>query len=196
MGFAGASRRESGRRCYGRKSMFFFFRKNSRKYRGRFNVTFCLTNVSFRFYLESRGLTVNSFFGRTRFWRERIGTQFMMKWHFICMKIRFSDLIYQDGRRVKVAKLYKQTVGKHAIKHEGNTKNYTITTAKLCGRSRSIGGHSVDVCAGDIVDGPQWRNAWTDVNPWRGCLRIKSVQSIWGELHFLHLYCCIWNADA
>ena len=62
--------------------MFFFFSKNSRKYRGRFDVTFCLTNVSFRFYLESRGLTVNSFFGRTRFWRERIGTQFMMKWHF------------------------------------------------------------------------------------------------------------------
>ena len=125
--------------------MFFFFCKNSRKYRGRFDVTFCLTNVSFRFYLESRGLTVNSFFGRTRFWRERIGTHFIMKWHFICMKVRFPDLIYQDDRRVKVAKIYKQTVGKTRDKtrrkHGGNTKNYTITTAKLCGRSRSSGGH-------------------------------------------------------
>ena len=52
------------------------------------------------------------------------------------------------------------------------------------------------VYADDIVDGPQWRNAWTDVIPWRGRLLIESVQSIWGELHFLHLYCCIWNADA
>ena len=92
----------------------FFFCKNSRRYRGCSDATFCLTNFLFRFSIERGWSTVNSFFVRARFWGRRLWNAFYHKVTFLFAWNTFLQFNLQRWSTINCVEIVRKTVGRNA----------------------------------------------------------------------------------